>query len=502
MFRVLKADKDTYITNKYVDGISVKSGNVGTAGTMDLFKLYGITVTNNEAQTELSRALIHFDLNPLRDLVAREKIDITHPSFKCQLSLKDVYGGQTTPNNFTIDLFPLSASFDEGQGKDTAYYVDQDVANFFSASRSSKWLGEGCSLACFSTGSGDYITSSITIGDTRVSQAFVTGEEDLLVDVTRIVSATIKGDLPDAGYRISFNDSIESNTYTYFVKRFASRQAYDETKHPRIFVKFDDSITDETSNLHVDSPINTSLFLYNYAQSQLTNLVSSSVPVTGTDCILLELKTEASGVGSYSLFFTGSQHHVGIFASQGIYSASVSLPLTNPYIKASYQQTGSISFTPVWSSLDRTVAYVTGSKIVAHAPDRINHRLNPRRYTIGVLGISNDYAESEEVTLRVNIFDENNPIVKATRLPYELPGLVLKNSYYAVRNSVTNEYAIPFDATDNSTRLSSDARGMYFSFNTSALTPQRSYTVDIITIVDGQQQKYLNASPVFRVTKI
>lgn len=502
MFRILKADKDTYITNKYVDGISAKSGNLGTAGTVDLFKLYGITIANNVAQTELSRILLHFDLNPLKDLIAQEKIDISHPSFKCQLSLRDVYGGQTTPDNFSVDIFPLSASFDEGLGKDTAYYVDEGVANFFSASRSAAWLGEGCSLACFSTSPGDYITSSVTVANTRVSQTFITGEEDLLVDVTHIVSATLKGDLPDSGYRISFNDSIESDTYTYFVKRFATRHAYDETKHPKILVKFDDSITDETSNLRVDSSADASLFLYNYVQGQLTNLVSSSAPVVGTDCILLELKTEASGVGSYSLFFTGSQHYVGAFGAPGIYSASVSLPLTNPYIKASYLQTGSISFTPVWSSLDRTIAYVTGSKVVAHAPDRINHRLNPRRYVVGVLGISNDYAEAEEVTLRVNIFDENSPIIKATRLPHELPGLVLKNSYYAIRNSTTNEYVIPFDATDNSTRLSSDASGMYFSFNTSALTPQRSYVVDIMTIVDGQQQKYLNASPVFRVTKI
>jgi hypothetical protein len=502
MFRVLKADKDTYITNKYVDGIQAKSGNVGTAGTMDLFKLYGITTINNIAQIELSRILIHFDLNPLRDLVNNGKVDISHPSFKCQLSLRDVYGGQTTPNNFTVDIFPLSASFDEGSGKDTAYYVDEDVTNFFSASREAAWLQEGCSAARFSTSPGDYITSSITINNTKASQTFITGEEDLLIDVTNIVSATLKKDLPDSGYRISFSDTIESDTYTYFVKRFASRTAYDETKRPQLQVKFDDSIFDETSNLRIDSPYPASSFLYNYVHGQLTNLVSASSPITGSNCILLELKTEASGVGSYSLFFTGSQHYSGINPATGIYSASISLPLTNPKIKASYLQTGSINFVPVWSSIDRTIAYVTGSKITAYAPVRIDRRLNPRRYTVGVLGISTDYAEAEEVTLRVNIFDQNSPIIKAVRLPHELPGLALKNSYYAIRNSVTNEYVIPFDSETNSTKLSSDSSGMYFNFNTSTLTSQRSYVVDIMTIVDGQQQKYLNASPVFRVIKI
>lgn len=502
MFRVLKADKDTYITNKYVDGVSVVSGNVGIAGSLDLFKLYGVTTINGVAQTELSRLLLHFDLDPLRELVANGKIDTTHPSFKCQLSLKDVYGGQTTPNNFTINVFPLSASFDEGLGKDNAYYVDEDKANFISASRTSAWISEGCSLACDAATVGDYITSSISQINTKVFQFFKTGEEDLLVDVTQIISATLKGDLPDSGFRISFDENIEVNDHTYFVKRFASRHAYDETKRPKLLVKFNDSIFDEETNLRLDSSKPASLFLYNYVDGQLRNLISASSDVNGTDCILLELKTEASGVGKYSLYFTGSQHFAGVNPVSGIYSASVSLPLSNPYIQASYQQTGSVKFTPIWSSIDQTISYVTGAAVIAYAPDRITRRLNPRKYTINVLGMSNEYTELEDVTLRVNVFDENNPIIKAKRLPAELPGLALKNSYYAIRNLATNEYAIPFDVNDGSTKLSNDSSGMYFTFNTSALTPLRTYVVDIMIIVDGQQQKYLNASPAFKVLKL
>ena len=107
MFRILKADKDTYITNKYIDGIPAVSGNVGIAGSLDLFKLYGITIVTSGSekipQYELTRALIHFDLNPLQDLYDEGKVDLNHSKFKCFLNLKDVYGGQTTPNNFTID---------------------------------------------------------------------------------------------------------------------------------------------------------------------------------------------------------------------------------------------------------------------------------------------------------------------------------------------------------------------------------------------------------------
>ena len=80
MFRSIKSDKDTYITNKYVDGIRAVSGNVGIAGSLDLFKLYGIsfvgTGSNRIPQRELSRILLHFDLDPIRKLHESGKIDI------------------------------------------------------------------------------------------------------------------------------------------------------------------------------------------------------------------------------------------------------------------------------------------------------------------------------------------------------------------------------------------------------------------------------------------
>ena len=40
------------------------------------------------------------------------QIDVSDASFKSKLILHDVYGGQTTPNNYHIIVFPLSQSFD------------------------------------------------------------------------------------------------------------------------------------------------------------------------------------------------------------------------------------------------------------------------------------------------------------------------------------------------------------------------------------------------------
>jgi hypothetical protein len=83
MFKVFKADKDAYITNKVIknDVSSSFKSNVGIAGTLDLFKLYGMTLSGTKPNRELSRLLVHFDISGLRDLVYSGAIDYTHDSF-------------------------------------------------------------------------------------------------------------------------------------------------------------------------------------------------------------------------------------------------------------------------------------------------------------------------------------------------------------------------------------------------------------------------------------
>jgi len=499
MFRALKADKDAYITNKFVDGVRALSGNTGIAGSLDLFKLYGITVSGSQAQTELSRILIHFDLDPLRELIQEGKVDTSHSSFKCHLRLKDVYGGQTTPSDFSVSIFPLSSSFDEGLGKDVAYYSDKDKCNFLSSSNDLPWFLTGCMQPCDALSPGDYITSSLSLPTTKIEQVFSDGKEDLLVDVTGIVSSTLSNELPDSGFRISFDESVESDNHTYFVKRFGSRHSFDETKHPKLFVRYDDSIQDDNANFYIDS--NSNLFLYNYSNEQLTNILSSSQEITGSNCLILELKTALSGTGSYSLYFTGSQYSSGINFSTGIYSAPVQISSTDNIIRTLMNLSSSISFTPIWKSIDESISFVTGSKISARKQVVLSKRLSPRRYQITAIGSSSEFGEHEDVTLRVNIFDENSPIIKAQRLPVELPGLVVRNSYFAIRNISTNEYEIPFDEIFSSTRMSSDSDGMYFSFNTSALTPSNLYVVDVMLIIDGLKQKFENVSSPFKIIK-
>ena len=71
----------------------------------------------------------------------------------------------------------------------------------------------------------------------------------------------------------------------------------------------------------------------------------------------------------------------------------------------------------------------------------------------------------------------------------------MDKAYYRIADKETGEIIVPFDKTRNSTRLSQDADGMYFSFFTSGLPKKRLYGVDLL-ISDGGVEKLVHLTDV------
>jgi hypothetical protein len=216
---------------------------------------------------------------------------------------------------------------------------------------------------------------------------------------------------------------------------------------------------------------------------------------------MLKLMTEISG-GWHTLSFTGSQHTNGIFPVEGVYSASVLLPTTDTVLMTKLAQSGSVRLTPVWGSLDGSVAYLTGSAIYAYGPQRGPQVIDDKKFTVTVHGLKPDYFSDEEPVFRTNMFDVTSQTIRISRLPVEYPGIAVRDVHYQVRDDSSGDIEIPFDTTYNSTRLSSDAGGMYFKLDMSNLTRERSYVIDILVITASGRQTYKAASPVFRVTDV
>lgn len=498
MYRIFSADKDTYISDRVVQDERHESANVGNAGSLDLFKLYGVSTSGSNPNVELSRLLVHFDLTDLRDLITTGKINVNDPSFTCHLKLFDVYGGQPNPRNFRVIVHPMSRSFEEGLGRDIVMYNDNDVANFLTSSLDDgPWLLSGANLGGHATSNVDYITSAVISGVTSsisTTQLFSTGLEDLYVDVTTIISSTVAGILPDSGMRIALTSSHEDDTKSYFVKRFASRTAYNEDKHPQLIVRFDDSIHDDSSNMFVDA--SGSIVLRNFSRGSASDLVSGSTTITGSNSLVLKLSTEVSG-GYLTLEFPASQATIGGLVQTGVYISDVFVAST-PQIQEKMRLSGSLKFTPVWGSNDGTVAFLTASTLNFYPPARGS--TNPGlQFAVSVKNLPADVSRTETMNIRVNIFDENSPVVFKVKVPVELPGLAIHDVFYAIRDIATNLVRIPFDKEKKSTKLSSDGSGMFFNLDVKNLVAGRTYVVDLLVSTLGVDKVYRNASATFRV---
>lgn len=262
-------------------------------------------------------------------------------------------------------------------------------------------------------------------------------------------------------------------------------------------MKYDDSIQDDSQLLSFNSSC--SLFLYNYDRDVLTNLTSGSLStqITGSNSLILKLTTEISG-GWHTIYFTGSQHTLGIYPVAGIYSASFMMPFST-VLTTKLTQSGSIKFTPIWGSLDGTVAFSTGSVITVRASSRSSANLDTNRITISVDNLQSTYSLSDNTILRMNIFDINSPLIIASRLPVQLAGVVLRDVHYQIRELASNRIVIPFDTTYNSTRLSSDTSGMFFKLDMSNLVINRAYTIDALLVLGTSRITYKSVASSFMV---
>jgi len=527
MYRLLTASKDTYITDKFVAGERALNANVGQAGTLDLFKLYNETFISATASLsgvfEKSRVLLQFDMAPLAALTA-SKVNLSDPSFKCYLQLKDVYGGQTTPSNFTLRLAPISRSWSEGRGYDVISFRDLDACNFSTSSISSgvveTWTSQGAST---SGSLGDPTLDIITSGnlgsglvDLTVSQFFTRGDENLFVDVTTLASATLAGLIPNHGWRLSFSDGEELDSTTRFVKRFGSRHTTNKELHPKLIVKYNDSIQDDSGDLEFNSA--QQLFFYNTVNGSRTNFVSGSSTVTGSNCAVLHLiasKSISHMTNSWSVSHSASINHMtrslyvitqsfdvsqfvlNGLSQTGIYTSSVDINLVTNVTVSNFL-TGALSQQFRFEVLSSDLSYQFARGLYTfRKPLAISSNVANRNWLANITNLKQTYVNSETARLRIFVQDYD-----ADQQPYRTMtasrSVILTNLKWRVLKAFSRDVVIPFDS--EATLCSTDADGMYFDFYMSDLDPNEVYEFELMITENEQDYHISNAGFRFKVT--
>lgn len=714
MYRILKADKDAYVTNKIIFSTKPTTtrstdANTGQAGTLDLYKLVNATsVPSGSSGIELSRGLLHFDLSGLRSITG-SILNPADPSFKCYVSLKDVYGGQTVPSNFDLTLYPLAKNWSEGRGLDVVGYRDLDVANWSTASLdyvqsagmdyatveyeeavvdvpyltntvavpfintftsiplvvitdisssnhvlvnayldnqtsistlyvsfSTPFIGSFVYRAAYdptpgtprtvrrfprypdqyanvvfdtvnvisssrwsvgysdfttapvnsyatlyelvndnladvyvtitsstSTSLGGAFSSQITDGqlnafgyrptstvsglNTWVSggaaaggttgenidyyesifspttgylplgftQHFSRGDEDLLIDVTPAVSATLAGYLPDYGFRLSYSGSQETDNITRFVKRFSTRQSRNTTKHPHLVVKYDDSFFDNQAQPYFDYPNKIGVYYSPFGVA--SNFLSSSIPITGSGSVVLELVASKSvyvtattysishqatinyisaSWNYFSMSFTGSQISLGGMFQTGSYYADVFIPSNTNGLSGVLLSDGTLDLSPVWKSPDNTVIFSQGAPLTFRPLAGTNTYEGQLNYAINITNLKDVYVSDTVAKLRVFVYDFD-PTLTSFYLPYKAQPKVFPTMYWRVIDPYTKDVLIPFD--DIGTKLSADGDGMYMSLFMKDLPINRPLEIEFLIKEYGTTYFIENQRFIFKV---
>ena len=523
MFRILTASKDTYITNKIIAGVRSTDSNVGQAASLDLFKLYDETYLSGTSNpTEISRALIKFDYNPLLS-ITNSLLSPSGSNFSAHLQLKNIFGGQTVPSNFILQVNPLAKDWDEGTGFDINYFKDLDSCNWVTASANPTVVTWSLSGAAFSGSLGatcDYYTSgNIGIGSQSltVTQSFITGHEDLLLDITHFVSASIWGNLPNNGFRLSFLDSQETDQTTRFVKRFGGKNVNNPNLRPHIFIKYDGNVVSDDSTKAFFEETN-KLFFYNYPRGVYQNLVSGSTIVSGANSVILQLVASRSVVIStsswsqthsqsityntrsmtyFSASFSGSQLVFGTLKQTGSYYSSVVLsPFATASLNTFLDTKNEQAFLMLWKSPDNTHLFSSGGYVTFKKYQGDGISFDQRNYVINITNLEQFYTKKENTRLRVFIQDWDFNF-STQRLPSQAISRIFKNMYWRLIDPYTKDIVVPFDTVG--TKLSSDNHGMFFDFWFEDLDASRVYEFEFKIEENGRTDSFFEQGFRFKV---
>lgn len=253
MIKSIYADSDNTIYEK------TGSLNAGIDSVLELTKV------SSSAGIHTSRILIKFPLDAVSSSVASGKIN--NPRFYLNLYQA---GAFEVPREYKIIAFPVSQSWDEGQGRileptalnaferqaSSWIYRDKQATSIeYITSRDTQWtsrsLAEGSEMVFNSvTGGGTWFS------DYYGTQSFEHETTDLRMDVTPAIQYLLTGSRPNDGLILLRSGSQETDSTNYGLLRFFSRQT-NTVYQPRLEVVYDDSTFDTSglSELASDSSV-------------------------------------------------------------------------------------------------------------------------------------------------------------------------------------------------------------------------------------------------------
>lgn len=457
-FRRYEASKDNTITNAFKPNL-VESASYSNMGKSDILEIFHIYAQASTASQENSRILMQFDTSQISSDRQLGLIPASG-SVSYYLKLFNAKHSQTTPQDFTVVVAPVSKSWDEGIGLDMENYSDEYASNWVSSSEGTAWNNLG----------GDYHLTP------RYEQTFTNGTEDLELNVTSLVEEWLAGTKSNYGFGIFLTSSQEQSTSrSYYTKKFFARGTEFFFKKPHLEARFNATVKDTRGNFCYSSSLATSqenlntIYLYNNFNGSLRN-----IPSIGTGSIYVSIYSGSTGPSGSALTLVADGVNVsstsptvvtGSWVSKGVYKAVFAITASDtPYT----------TLFDVWHNGNLTTQFNTSSietKII-----KANNNSETSKYLIKITNLKDYYYHNEETRIRVYARPRNwypNFYTVAQDKPETT---ILQSSSYSVIRIADNLEAIPFGTGSTlHTLMNYDVSGNYFDFNMANLEPDYAY---------------------------
>ena len=452
--------RDTFVTNAHpANDLSIRAtgSNLGASPTLNVFARKGDMFTGS---LELARTLVSFNVSELSGLIYSEQ-RIPSSSVSYVLKMSEHIHDDTSPTSFTLQVYPLSSSWNEGTGIDVDNFEDTGYVNWLDSTSTTSWVNSGS----------DYLT---TYGSGAVD--FDRGNGDFEVDITNIVVNWLTGAIANNGLVIKLSDTNENNNINYYRKAFHSRETQFVDKIPYIEARWNSVQKDNRNNASFD--IANKLYLYNIVRG---------TPTDATQPVVVEIKNNlVSASASFHTFFTASR------VETGVYSASFTISSTGSY-------SGSNTFYDIWTH-NGTQLLRSGSFVLSYATGSIVNVYDD--YVVNVDNLKALYTEDEETRLFVNVRKKYlrtfSGLLKSASLNTDRE--YVENMYYSVVNRETGETVIPFGTgSTRHTQLSYDGSGNYMDLWMKSFVAGFQYEILFLIQFNKNEKKILRDMYTFKV---
>lgn len=456
------ASKDTTITNAFEANLRTR-GTGSNMGASDVVEVFSIFAQASTSSSEISRILMEF---PVSQIVADRtagKIPASG-SVDFYMKLTNAKHPETLPSDFTLNVSPVSQSWEEGNGLDMETYTDLTRdgvgANWENAGEGVQWTAQG----------GDFLPSPL------FNQTFRNGFEDMEINITSLVEQWINNSVPNYGVGIRLSGTQESGGQrSYYTKRFFGRGSEFFFRRPHIEARWNSSMQDDrgkfvlsSSLLTVDENTNT-LYLYNVVGGQLRN-----IPAVGTGSIFVDIYTQKSGGTKIN-----ATAITGGYVETGVYTASIALTTTEEVIYDRWYKGSQVFHTGVIEPISH--------KAMNLAPTTL-------KYVTAISNLKTQYDPVEVARFRMfsRLKNWSPSIYKVATQNVE--NQIIENAYYKVFRITDGIDIIPYGTgSTNHTKMSYDVSGNYFDLDMSLLEPGYSYGIRVLFAFqeDFEEQPYV-----------